>query len=113
MALFFAHIIFIIFHFVAWFTIKYLLILTIGLHLLYATTSNASRKADKKLEEQVELLKEQTRVMKGEEPRLEPEPPKLQPIPRTIGDKVFTNIIWFILFGTIFAMVAYYFSTTY
>ena len=111
MALFFAHIIFIIFHFVAWFTIKYLLILTIGLHLIYATISNSSRKADKKLEEQVELLKEQTRVIKGEEPEPEPEHPKLEPIPRTKGENVFMNIIWFILFGTIFAMVAYYFLT--
>ena len=108
MALFFAHIIFIIFHFVAWFTIKYLLILTIGLHLIYATTSNASRKADKKLEEQVELLKEQTRVMKGEEPEQEPEHPELEPIPRTKGEKVFTNAIWIILFGTIFSMIVYY-----
>ena len=93
-----SHIIFIIFHVVAWFTIKYILILTVGLHIIYATVF-------RNLEKQTELLKEQTRVMKGEEPRLEPEPPKLEPIPRTKGEKFFTNIIWFILFGTIFAMV--------
>ena len=96
-----SHIIFIIFHVVAWFTIKYILILTVGLHIIYATVF-------RNLEKQTELLKEQTRVMKGEEPRLEPEPPKLEPIPRTIGEKVFTNAIWIILFGTISAMVVYY-----
>ena len=100
------HIIFIIFHVVAWFTIKYILILTIGLHLIYATTS-------KKLGEQTELLKEQTDLMKGKKPEPEPEHPNLEPIPRTKGEKVFANAIWIILFGTIFAMVAYYFSTTY
>ena len=42
--------------------------------------------------------------MKGEKPEPEPEHPKLEPIPRTKGEKVFTNAIWIILFGVILAM---------
>ena len=90
------HIIFIIFHVVAWFTIKYLLILTIGLHLLYATTS-------RNLEKQTELLKEQTELMKGKKPEPEPEP-----IPLNLLEWFNKNVIWIILFGAIFAMIGTY-----
>tara|TARA_B100001123_G_C15302480_1_gene1021516 strand:- start:2148 stop:2441 length:294 start_codon:yes stop_codon:yes gene_type:complete len=91
-----SHIIFIIFHVVAWFTIKYILILTVGLHIIYATVF-------RNLEKQTELLKEQTRVMKGEEPEPEPEA-----IPLTPVKWLYKNVIWILLFGTIFAMVVYY-----